>query len=228
MSKLSREAVLVQALRLADREGLEGLTIRRLAAELEVTPMALYWHFKNKEELFTALVDHVLRDVIEEDAAGGSWNVRLRVMVAGVIDELRAHPCLPDLLDRCDRESVNAFLRLTDSSLALLREAGFTLAEGAYTSSYLLTGAIGLVRGQPEESRELPPEEAAERRRLHRLSMESLPADRFPSIVEYAATLEEPVDIGFYHSFGLDLLMSGVEAMAARKAPSNATPNNTA
>jgi AcrR family transcriptional regulator len=50
-TKLSRAAVVDRALWLADAEGVEALTIRRLAQELGVTPMALYWHFRNKEEL---------------------------------------------------------------------------------------------------------------------------------------------------------------------------------
>src|SRR5215467_7003154 len=49
-TRLSRSAVVDRALALADREGLDALTIRRLATELGVTPMALYWHFRSKEE----------------------------------------------------------------------------------------------------------------------------------------------------------------------------------
>ena len=50
-TRLSKEVVVECGLALADAEGLEALTIRRLATELGVTPMALYWHFRNKEEL---------------------------------------------------------------------------------------------------------------------------------------------------------------------------------
>src|SRR5690348_12640763 len=49
--KLSKAAVAERALRLGDEEGVEAVTIRRLAQELGVTPMALYWHFKNKDDL---------------------------------------------------------------------------------------------------------------------------------------------------------------------------------
>src|SRR5512135_623562 len=58
-ARLSKQAVVQRALALADAEGLDALTIRRLATELGVTPMALYWHFRNKEELLAGLADQV-------------------------------------------------------------------------------------------------------------------------------------------------------------------------
>ena len=60
-TRLSKEVVVERGLALADAEGLDALTIRRLATELGVTPMALYWHFRNKEELLAALGDQVWR-----------------------------------------------------------------------------------------------------------------------------------------------------------------------
>jgi AcrR family transcriptional regulator len=57
--KLDREAVIDSALRFADEEGLEAISFRRLAEQFEVTPMALYWHFKDKEELLGSLADRL-------------------------------------------------------------------------------------------------------------------------------------------------------------------------
>src|ERR1041384_6560467 len=56
-TRLSKQAVVQRALALADADGLDALTIRRLATELSVTPMALYWHFRNKEELLGGPAD---------------------------------------------------------------------------------------------------------------------------------------------------------------------------
>ena len=61
--RLSREMIVRGALALADAEGLEAVTIRRLAQEHGVTPMALYRHFREKEDLIDAVVDRLLRDV---------------------------------------------------------------------------------------------------------------------------------------------------------------------
>ncbi len=62
-TKLSRAAVVDRALELADTDGLDALTIRRLATELGVTPMALYWHFRSKEELIAGLADRVWGEI---------------------------------------------------------------------------------------------------------------------------------------------------------------------
>jgi AcrR family transcriptional regulator len=59
---LDREAIVKAALRLLDREGFEGLTLRRLAKELRVQAAALYWHFKNKQELLDEMATQVFRD----------------------------------------------------------------------------------------------------------------------------------------------------------------------
>src|SRR3954471_12241210 len=67
---LSRDVVADRALALADSEGLEAVTIRRLATELGVTPMALYWHFRTKEDLLAGLADRVLDDMVVPQSAG--------------------------------------------------------------------------------------------------------------------------------------------------------------
>ena len=74
--RLTRAAVAERALRLADAEGLEAVTIRRLAQELGVTPMALYWHFKNKDELLAATVEHSYR---KWRASAPTWRERLDI-----------------------------------------------------------------------------------------------------------------------------------------------------
>ncbi len=67
---LSRAAIVDRALSIADAEGLDAVTIRRLGQELGVTPMALYWHVKNKEELLDAMGDRLFDDVVIDAAAG--------------------------------------------------------------------------------------------------------------------------------------------------------------
>src|SRR5215510_15883666 len=78
--RLSRATVAEHALKLADAEGLDSVTIRRLAQELGVTPMALYWHFKNKDELLLGIADHVLSGVSANRSADDPWQPQLRAM----------------------------------------------------------------------------------------------------------------------------------------------------
>jgi TetR/AcrR family tetracycline transcriptional repressor len=219
VERLSKTAVAERALRLGDEEGLEAVTIRRLAQELGVTPMALYWHFKNKDELLLGIVDHVLAGVRTDRAAADPWAKQLRAMVEALVAVMRAHPSLPDLLHAIEKTDAMSFTRATDDALALLTRAGFTVQEGYWVASHLLHSAIGLVAGQPDCPSTVPPEQAPEWRRQRRLELERLPADQFPMLVAFGACYAEEPDPERYFAFGIDLLMAGVEATARHRTP---------
>src|SRR4051794_6147278 len=86
-SDLSRDAIVERALTLMDAEGADAITIRRIAQEFGVTPMALYWHVANKEELLAAMGDALLAGV-RPPPATGPWHVQLRRVVDVLITEL--------------------------------------------------------------------------------------------------------------------------------------------
>jgi TetR/AcrR family tetracycline transcriptional repressor len=215
-TRLTKSAVVEQALTLADDEGPEALTIRRLAEALGVTPMAIYWHFKNKEQLVTAVANHVMSEVAPDRDPGAPWQEQLRSMVEALVRVVRAHPSGPALLAAADKASVETFSRATDAALGLLQEAGFTLGEGFQVASYLLHHTVGLVEREPGRIPGMSEEESVECLRQHRLALEALPADRYPRLVEYAATLEDHPDLEAYYAFGVDLMMAGVQGMASR------------
>jgi AcrR family transcriptional regulator len=194
------------------------VTIRRLAQELGVTPMALYWHFKNKDELLVGLVDHLLATVRADRKAGDPWPKQLRAMVEALLEVVRAHPTLVELLMFIDKRHATAFTRATNDALDLLGQAGFDIEESFWVSSYLLHGVIGLVEARPGCPSALSPVEAEEWRRQRRVQLESLPADQFPMMVAFGATFGHEPDLERYFAFGVDLLMSGVEAMASQRA----------
>ncbi|MDI6104277.1 TetR family transcriptional regulator [Actinoplanes sp. NEAU-A12] len=215
--RLTRASVADRALRLADEEGLDAVTIRRLAKELGVTPMALYWHFKNKDELLLGVIDHVLSHVRADASAGDPWQKRLRTVVETVVGVMREHPSLPGLLQVVDKTQAESFSRATNDTLALLSDAGFTVEEGYWVATYLLNGAIGLVSGQPGCPPGTPAGEAGEWLRRKRVQLATLPADRFPMMIEYASSLRDEPDLDRYYAFSVDLLIAGVEAMAASR-----------
>jgi TetR/AcrR family transcriptional regulator, tetracycline repressor protein len=74
--RLTKDAVVDQALELAERNGLDALTIRKLATELGVTPMALYWHFRSKEELLGGLVERVWSEIDVDVDPAAPWPAR--------------------------------------------------------------------------------------------------------------------------------------------------------
>jgi AcrR family transcriptional regulator len=215
--RLSRTTVAEHAVKLADAEGLDAVTIRRLAQELGVTPMALYWHFKNKDELLLGIADHMLAGVKATREPGDPWLGQLRAMVEALIGVMREHPSLADLLQGVDKQQAASFTRATNDALELLTRGGFDLDEGYWIASYLLHGSIALVATQPGCPTTMTPAQAAEWRRQKRLTLEKLPPDEFGMLVAFARTLESEPDVERYFRFGVDLLMSGVAAIAAQR-----------
>jgi TetR/AcrR family tetracycline transcriptional repressor len=209
--KLSRAAVVERAAKLADAEGVEAVTIRRLAQELGVTPMALYWHFKNKEELIFGLVDHLLAEVTATRRPEDPPLTQLRAMVETLVAAMREHPSLAGLLHMKDQGEVPSLTRATEDALELLARIGYTdVREGYAVASYLLHGAIGLVSTEPGCPTFMNPEQAIEWRRQKRRNLEALPAAEYPMLTEFASTVEQPPDLEHYYTFGIDMLMRGV------------------
>ncbi|MEV4345320.1 TetR family transcriptional regulator [Actinoplanes sp. NPDC049596] len=220
--KLSRTTVAERALRIGDEHGLEAVTVRRLAQELGVTPMALYWHFKNKEELLLGIADYALSTVRADRGAGDSWQKQVRAMVEALLAVNRSHPVLPDLLASVDKSRTASFTRATNDALMLLTQAGFTVQQSYWVASYLMHGVIGLLKDQPESPPQADPEEVAEWRRRRRLELVCLPPDQFPMLVKFGETYADEPDPETYFAFGVDLLMAAVERMA--EGPAGASP----
>jgi TetR/AcrR family transcriptional regulator, tetracycline repressor protein len=218
MGKLTREVVVEQALEIGDAEGLQAVTIRRLAQELGVTPMALYWHFKNKDLLAIGMADHLVEGfVIAEDYAR-PWQDQLRELVSGLVRVLRRHPCAAEVLSEVDHMAVPNFLRVWDTSLGLAIQARFSYEESCLISKYLLQGAIALAAGPMSHRRPgLSDQERAEHLRLKRVNFQSLPPDVYPHIVEMAVPLVEGGSADLYDTFGVDLLVAGIESLSARR-----------
>ncbi|WP_329095935.1 TetR/AcrR family transcriptional regulator C-terminal domain-containing protein [Actinomadura citrea] len=211
--KLTRAAVLDRALKLADADGLDTVTIRRLAQELGVTPMALYWHFKNKEQLLVGMLDAVFGQVTADIDPAEPWQRRLRIMVEALTAEFRRHPWISEISQTTDKNASENFLRATDVALELLGEAGFPVDRGFQIATHLLGGVVNLIATQPSGTGSGCGDTAG-LRRDKRLALETAAAGRYPRLEEYARTLEHEPDVEAYFSFGLDLLLSGVERMA--------------
>src|ERR1700748_1043716 len=122
--RLSKSAVVGRALELADRDGVDALTIRRLATELGVTPMALYWHFRSKEELLSGLSDHIWNEVDLAVDQSAPWPDQLRSIMKSLVDVLRAHPSGAQLVLSHKKESEGS-MRGAEMALRTLRGAGF-------------------------------------------------------------------------------------------------------
>src|ERR1700744_1253632 len=122
--RLTKSAVGGRALELADRDGVDALTIRRLATELSVTPMALYWHFRSKEELLTGLSDQIWSAVDLAVDQSAPWPDQLRAIMQSLVGVMRAHPSGAQLVLMHEKEGEGP-MRAAEIALGLLRGAGF-------------------------------------------------------------------------------------------------------
>ncbi len=213
---LTPQTVVEGALALADAEGLGAVTIRRLTKELGVTPMALYWHFRNKDELLDGMAARIFEEVDPSVDASATWQEQMRALLGLMLDALQAHPSAAVLLSTRTASSEGS-LRATEVVLDILGRGGFSPTEATQIARHALSTVSNLVSGEPGVVARGESEEQTDRRRRARLFLESLPPERYPRLVEAAKPLSEGVDPDTYFAFGLDLLLAGIEAMAVRK-----------
>jgi AcrR family transcriptional regulator len=212
--KLSRAVVVARALALADTEGLASVTIRRLAQQLDVTPMALYWHFRNKDELLVGMLDEIFAEVTVRVDPALPWDARLRVLIEAVATVLRRHTWVAELFGAAEKLHSTGFARATDAALGVLREAGYDPVHSWRIATFLLHGLLGLVTADPSAPGGLTPQEAARWRRQQRLAMESGPAAGCLFLGAAFEDLEAEQDIEEYYRFGIDLLMAAITSLA--------------
>jgi TetR/AcrR family tetracycline transcriptional repressor len=214
--RLTKSAVVGRALEMADEGGVDTLTIRRLATELGVTPMALYWHFRSKEELLAALCDQIWAEIDLDVDQSLPWPEQLRVMLGSLVGVLRAHPSGPRLILTHEKES-SASMRAAEMALSLLRGVGFSPQQASEIARGALWHALSLVMSEPgfepEVKASLSDAERAEHQRRKQIKIAMLPSEEYPVLVECAVPFTT-VDPDFHYRFGLDLFVAGVQALA--------------
>ena len=216
-TRLSKQAVTERALALADASGPDGLTIRRLAQDLGVTPMALYWHFRSKEELIAGVTDRIWRELRTDVDAAAPWQAQLRGLLESLIGVLRAHPSASQLLLAGEKQSEGA-REATEVALEVLHRAGFDPRQATEIARSALYIGLMLVMSEPGYEPGLSEEERAEVQRRKMVELASLPPDRYPRLVAAAVPMTACDDPEFHYRFGADLFIAGVEAMARQQA----------
>jgi TetR/AcrR family transcriptional regulator, tetracycline repressor protein len=213
-SRLTKQVVVERALALGDAEGLDALTIRRLATELGVTPMALYWHFRNKEELLAALGDQVWSELDTDIDTAAPWHLQMRSLMESLLHVLRSHPCASQLILQGEKQT-DAALVASETALEVLRRGGFDPEHAAAITRNALWTGLMLTMSELGFKPAMTEAERAEQQRKTRVRLALLPPDRYPCLVEAAGPMSAS-DPAFHYSFGVDLFIAGVQAMAAR------------
>jgi AcrR family transcriptional regulator len=141
MAPLRRERVLEAALAVAEREGLERLSMRLVARELNASTMALYRHVVNKDDLLDGLVERLLGELqLPDDSL--PWDQRLRMLASELRALAKRHPELFGLL--LQRRAVGAkATRAREAELSALRDAGFDRKAAERLERLLSTVVMG-------------------------------------------------------------------------------------
>jgi AcrR family transcriptional regulator len=142
---LSRDQIVAAALRIARSDGLEALTIRRLAADLDASRMALYRHVADKDALVTLVLNAVAEQSVPvEPPRDGPWEARLRRLAGNLRDELRSYPGLIDVLMVRHNHGPGA-LRAVDMILEILADAGLSTQDAARYYTVFIDMVFGRV-----------------------------------------------------------------------------------
>ena len=204
---LGRDEIARAALEMVDEEGIDALSMRRLADRLGVGTMTLYGYFRSKEELLAAAVACAAADFAFA-MPEGDVRERGRAHVQAVRDVLARHPSLPQLRGRRPIVEAAAF-RMSEPGMQILLDAGFPPDEAARTFRVLFTYIFGSMLFGPDEP-------SPEQRRAVKAAVLMLPDEEFPALTETAEGLAASTGGREQFDFGLELILDAVEARAAR------------
>jgi TetR/AcrR family transcriptional regulator, tetracycline repressor protein len=205
---LTRERILSSALAMIDRDGLDALSMRRLAAELDVSAMSLYNHVPNKDSLLEGVVEAVLQEIELESVRHEDWAEGLKQGFHSFRAALLAHPHALPLLHSKPVTSERAFLPI-ELSLATLRRGGFD-PETAIQAHWALVGfTMGHVAFQLNNPLDDP-----STHELEAMQRAALPRDTYPNVVECAPYMVG-CDFDAAYAFGLEAILDGLRARVA-------------
>src|SRR5688572_21736197 len=163
---LNRVRVLTAAVALADEAGIESVSMRRLAQELGVVPMALYKHVANKEDVLDGMVDVVVGD-IDPPAGGSDWKSAIKQRILSARQTLLRHPWASRVLESrlTPTPRVMAYM---DSTIGIFRAGGFSVDLTHHVMHAVGSRIFGFTQelfndspsADPDASAALPPEMA--------------------------------------------------------------------
>jgi AcrR family transcriptional regulator len=214
---LSRERVLRAAIDLADRGGIEALTMRNLAHEVGAEAMSLYYHVANKEAVLDGVVERIVSEIGEElarvdiPAAKDDWKAAMRATILTARQVMLRHPWAPGVIETRTTMSPATVLHF-ESLLGMMRQGGFSYDLAHHALHALGSQALGFTQElfKPDDVEE--GDEAA-------LEMLASMADQLPHLMGMMAEVshDDPdstlgwCDDQTEFEFGLDLLLDGLE-----------------
>jgi len=213
---LSRERVLAAAVELADEGGVDALSMRRLASELGVVPMALYKHVANKEELLDGMIDVVVGE-IDPPRSDVAWKTAVRERILSARRALLRHPWASRVMESRSQPTPTV-LAYMDSMIGMFRAGGFSIDLTHHAMHAMGSRLMGFSQELFNDRTDVDP--AVESEMWSQLSAV------YPSIAELVSAVDHDgnsivgagCDDQFEFEFALDLMLDGLEKVKARQA----------
>ncbi|WP_324783029.1 TetR/AcrR family transcriptional regulator [Streptomyces sp. H51] len=211
---LSRAGIVATAVAVLRAEGLQKVTMRRLAQELDTGPASLYVYVRNTAELHAAVLDELL-GTVGPAPAGGSWRERLRGVLTAYTAMLLEHPTLARSALTA-RPSGPNYLDLIETLLALLDEGGVPPAQAAWGVDLLLQLATATAAEHADEASE--EDWDALRAALHSASERDRP--HIAALAGHLLSGGGPED---RMAWGFEVLIAGIARTAVPVSPQHPT-----
>ena len=212
---LTKERVLRAAIAVADRAGVEGLSMRKVAQELDVVPMALYRHVGSKDEMLDGILELVVGE-IDPPRTDTDWKTAIRERILSARRALLRHPWASQVIEtRSDPGP--AMLAYMDSMIGLFRAGGFSMDLTHHAMHAMGSRTFGFSQELYEDDADVDPAVEAE--------MWTAMAGAYPNIVELATTVlhDDATVVGgrgcddqFEFEFAVDLILDGLERLRDR------------
>ncbi len=149
-SSLTREQIVTQALQLLDTDGIEALSMRRLAARLEAGTTSLYWHVASRDELIELVIDEVYGELEVQDAGDtGVWRAATLRFAHSMRSTTLRHPWVVSVLDHLAAAYLGPNLtQATERMLGVFEAAGFDLPEAERALNTVTSYVTGVSMGE--------------------------------------------------------------------------------
>jgi len=203
---LTPEDIAATALELVDRDGLEALSMRRLADELGVGTMTLYGYFRNKAELLDALMDVSVSVTAADLPESGPWRDRVVTLAQTMRAWLESHPALVQVRMQQTMTRPSQFV-VTERVVEALIDAGLDRADAARAFRLLFTYVFGFVAFSPTA-------QADSARREVRAALAALPPDEYPLLSSMGDEAAAAAAGDEQFAYGLESILDGIEAQA--------------
>lgn len=203
---VTRDRAVQAAVALADADGIASLSMRKLAGELGIEAMSLYYHVKNKDELLDGMIEQVYSE-ITVPAERDEWKPAMRQRADSTREVLGTHPWAISMID--ERTTVAGMTQL-NAVIGTLLHAGFTIALAAHAMSLLDSYTHGFALQEAS----LPTDESGDISEVTEgiMAQQELMA-KLPHLARMGAelVLQPGYAYGNEFDFGIVLILDGIE-----------------